>query len=141
MPLHGLYKALTDDMTPQVRRAVLRTVLWLFFICFVIWASGGVPKFPGFALASELEEVERKVKGDQQELKDAISELAGGLEKVSKRLDTIEVLFLEERIERTQRLRCDTENPRLKRQFSDRLQRLMTQYTRATHSTFPLQGC
>lgn len=141
MSLSKLYTALTADMPPAVRRAVLRTVLWLFFVCFVIWSFGAIPKFPGFALAAELEEVERGVEEDKRELQRSIAGLAESLENVSDRLDTIEVLFLEERIERTQRLRCDAENPRLRRQYSDRLQRLMTQYTRATHSTFPLQGC
>lgn len=133
--------AFTGDMSPETRRAVLRWTMYMFFVAFTLYSCGNIPTMDGFALAEDVKNTKEEVEDVKEEVIAKIEEIDNKLDNMNERFSTLEITLLEDRIEATQRRRCNATSPELRRQHIERLQRLLNKYATITQRNYPLQAC
>lgn len=101
------FQAITEDMTPRMKRCLFHWTAYILMCVFVLWALGEFPGAPGFALASDLEQIKQEISeerralmaeivAERRELTDAIKAIGSRLENVDDRMRSLEIGFLEE---------------------------------------------
>lgn len=135
------YQVLTEDLTPPMKRFLLHLVLFAVLFLHVAWACGWIPNVPGFALASDTDEILKVQREMEKDWDGKLDELKASLDDLADNVHTMRVEMLEERILMLRSARCQAEGTNNREQYSRRLQRALRQYRTLTNTAYPLEAC
>lgn len=136
-----IQEILFEGMTSQQQRTVIFAVLTLFFIFHVAWACGHIPSMPGFALASDIEDVSLELREIDKSAREAVEAAREQSKKVEGLVLSLHVEILEERMMSLHILRCRAGNTETKQLYANRIQRNLSKYRELQGYHYQLPAC